>query len=105
MFKQLKDLLPREINKQGYAKEFAALGVINEYKKWCIENFGEDGLKELKARYYKNKALYIDAANAMWAQQLSMRQSNCEEYINKNIGKPLVKKVLITIVNNADQSA
>lgn len=101
MFKQLKDLLPKEIKKQGYDKEFTAIGIINEYKKWCIENFGEDGLRELRPRYYKNKGLYIDASNAVWAQQLSMKQKNCEEYINKNVGKEMVKKILITIVNNA----
>ncbi|MCD6109993.1 DUF721 domain-containing protein [bacterium] len=102
MFKQLKDLLPRTINKQGYFKEFEAIGVINEYKKWCIENFGEDGLKNLKPRYYKNNMLYISASGAMWAQQLSIKQSNCIEYVNKNIAKPLIKKLSITIVNNAD---
>lgn len=102
MFKQLKDLLPRTINKQGYSKEFEAIGVLNEYKKWCIETFGEDGLNRLKPRYYKNNTLYVDANSAVWAEQLSMKQSNCIKYVNKNIGKSLVKKVSITIVNNVD---
>lgn len=102
MFKQLKDLLPRTINKQGYSKEFEAIGILNEYKKWCIEIFGEDGLEKLKPRYYKSKTLYIDASGAMWAQQFSMKQNDCVEYINKNIGKSFVKKISITIVNNAD---
>lgn len=102
MFKQLKDLLPRTINKQGYSKEFEAIGILNEYKKWCIETFGEDGLKELKPKYYKNKTLHIGARSAAWANQFSMKQNQCIEYINKNIGKTMVKKTSITIVNNAD---
>ena len=102
MFKQLKDLLPQTINKQGYAKEFEAIGILNEYKKWCIEIFGEDGLKELKPRYYKSNTLYINAGNAIWANQLSMKQDGCKKYINQNIGKNLVKKISITITNHAD---
>lgn len=102
MFKQLKDLLPKTINRQGYSKEFTAIEILNEYKKWCIENFGEDGLEELPPRYYKDKTLYIKARSAMWAQQLSMKQQNCIEYINENLGKTPVKKVSITIVNTTD---
>lgn len=102
MFKQLKDLLPREINKQGYSKEFNAIEILNEYKKWCIENFGEDGLKELPPRYFKDKTLFINARSAMWAQQFSMKQNNCIEYINKNLGKSPVKKISITIINKSD---
>ena len=102
MFKQLKDLLPKTINKQGYSKQFEAIGVLNEYKKWCIETFGEDGLKQLRPRYYKNHTLYVDANSAIWAQQLSMRQNDCTIYINKNVAKSLVKKISTTIVNNPD---
>jgi len=101
MFKQLKDLLPRTINRQGYSKQFKAIGILNEYKKWCVENFGKDGPENLKPRYYKDSTLYIDAISAMWAQQLSIKQSSCIEYINKNIAKSFVKKMSITIVNNA----
>ena len=102
MFKQLKDLLPKTVNKHGYSTEFHAIGVLNEYKKWCIENFGEDGLAQLKPRYYKNSTLYVDAKSASWAQQLSMKQINCINYINKNLGKSSVKKMSIIIVNNAE---
>jgi hypothetical protein len=102
MFKQLKDLLPKTINKQGYGKEFEAIGIVNEYKKWCIETFGEDGLLNLPPRYYKNNTLYIKACSAVWAQQCSMKQNDCKNYINKNIGKTLIKKISITITNNAN---
>lgn len=99
MFKQLKDLLPREFNRHGLKSEIKALEVINVYNKSIIEIFGEQALNGIPARSYKNKKLYIDASNSSWAQALFLKQSYILERLQKKFKKSQVERLVINTVN------
>jgi hypothetical protein len=99
MFKQLKDLIQKPVNKHGLKSEFEALSVINEYKKYCREIIGDDAVTNLVPRFYKNKTLYIDAKNASWAQHLHIHRTEILKKMNKSLGEKTVIKFSINIQN------
>lgn len=101
MFVKIKNLLTKEINKHGLGSQFTALQVINEFKKECINQLGEDALKNLVPRSYKNKKLYIDAENSAWAQHLHVRQTALLEKINEVLDNHELLGFSIHIKNNA----
>ena len=104
MFIKLKEILDKTVNKKGYSKEFQALQVVEEFKKACDELLGPEALKNLVPKYYKNKILFIDAANSAWAQHLHIRRMMILEKINKalhELKKKEVEKFSINIQNKA----
>jgi len=104
MFIKLKEILDKTVNKKGYSKEFQALQVVEEFKKNCSKVLGEDSLQNLHPRYYKDKILFIDAANAAWAQHLHMRRVMMLENINnalRKLDKKEVEKFSINIQNSS----
>jgi hypothetical protein len=104
MFIKLKEILDKTVNKKGYSKEFQALQVVEEFKKNCNELLGPDSLENLQPRSYKGKTLFIDAANAAWAQHLHMRRVMMLEKINnalRKLNKKEVEKFSINIQNKA----
>ena len=99
MFKQLKDLLQKPVNKHGLKSEFEAISIINEYKKCCREIIGDDAIENLIPRFYKNKTLYINAANASWAQHLHINRAEILKKMNEVLGEKTVIKFSINIQN------
>lgn len=101
MFTQLKELLPKEINKQGLHDEIHAIAVISEYKNFCQELLGEDALLNLMPRFVRDGILHIDASSASWAQHLHLKQISLIEKINEKLEESVVSKFSIHIKNNA----
>ncbi len=101
MFINIKKLLTKEINKHGLGSQFTAMNVIIEYKKECVNQLGEDALKNLIPRSYKDKKLHIDATNSAWAQHLHVRQTSLIENINKALENNKLLGFSIHIKNNA----
>lgn len=103
MFKQLKDLLPKEVNKRGFSKEMNALEIVNAYKKCCREILGKDSLDHYAPRFYKDKTFFVFIENSAYAQNFHMKQHLLLERINEILGKQVVKKFSIQIKNELDK--
>jgi hypothetical protein len=101
MFVNIKKLLPKEINKHGLGSQFTAINVINQYKKECASQLGEDALKNLVPRSYKDKKLHIEATNSAWTQHLHVRQTSLIENINKALENNELLGFSIHVKNNA----
>lgn len=101
MFTQLKDLLSRKINREGLSGEIQALEIINLYKKYCREILGEEALENLIPRFFKNKKLYVDAANSSWAQHLHIKQTELLDKINERLTKQPLESFCIQIKNKS----
>lgn len=101
MFVQIKNLLDRSINKHGLKRSVDALEIINVYKKVIKEQLNEEALLNLVPRYFKNNNLYINAANASWAQHFFLNQAPIIQKINAEIGQQKVKKFVIQITNKS----
>ena len=103
MFIQLNKLLPREFGRHGLKKEVEALGIINEFNKSAAAYLGEHVLNYIQAKVYKNKILYIDAANSSAAQVLFLKQHEILEALNSSLfgaglkGKKVEKFIIKTI--------
>ena len=97
MFIQIKNLLPREFNRHGLKKEAEALNVINIYKKSAKEILDENVFAGSEAKVYKNKNLYVYAANSSCAQALFLKQALIKDKINISAGKRLVERIIIRI--------
>jgi hypothetical protein len=99
MFKQLKDVLPTAINKNGLQSEMHALSVINHFNRYCSELMGERSQQNLKCKFCKDKQLYIDAADASWAQHLQINQAGLIEKINSHYKTRAINRFVINIKN------
>jgi len=98
MFIQLNKLLPREFGRHGLKKEVEALEVINRFNKSAAEKLGDSAFDYLTAKVYKNKILYIDAANSSAAQLLFLKQFEILEEMNSS-KKGKVERFIINTVN------
>ena len=97
MFKQLKELLPKAVNKQGLASQFNAIEILNVYKAACENYFDKEALLYLRPRSYKNNTLYIETENSAWSQQLHMKRSQIIKFINDKLGKEAVNNITLTL--------
>lgn len=97
MFKQLKELLPKAVNKQGLASQFNAIEILNVYKAACENYFDKEALLYLRPRFFKNSVLHIQAENSAWAQQMHMKRTLVIEFINKKLGEEKVQEISVSI--------
>jgi len=87
MFRPIKDLVVREINKAGLSGEVKALAVLRAFDRVCES----DGWR---ARSFKDGVLRVEVDGSGWAQKLHVSRVELARKVNEELGEEMVKKVV-----------
>jgi len=92
--KSFQELLDGNRNKKKIAWDeksifFAFMRVIRA-------EYGAQGEKKITPTYLKNKKLFIDCSQSVWAHELSMRKDELVKKINQELGSAEVEDIKIS---------
>lgn len=91
--KQLGDILPKHIKKQGLSEQLEASQVLETFLQKAKEMWGEAVKQEMKPLYVKNKTLTVAVTNASLAQELKHHEKEILEHINSGKNLNLVERL------------
>lgn len=93
---QLKDLLPKALNKAGISRQFLATRVCQLFRKAILK-----ANKKIAAHchplYCRNHILYVKCDGAVWANELQMQSYLIIEEINERLKKNILERIQIKI--------
>ncbi len=89
----LKSLLEKKVIKPK--KNLDEKTIFFLWQKIIEREYGKQGVKNIKFSFYKNKTLYIAIKNSNWRNEIWMKKSFLCEELNKKIGQPEVKKIVV----------
>lgn len=93
MLHPLKSLFARQIKKLGLTKEIAKKKIFDEWENIIVEVVGEKAQNKSKPLFVKNKILFIDCLNSVWAAELQARAQQILEKIHQQFGDKIVKGI------------
>ena len=92
MFTQLKDLVPRTVNKMGLRKQFDGAYVCQLFRKWAPKVLGDEHCLEfISPGSYKSGTLVVNVKNSVWGQTVFMHRKQLIEKINQESHSVVVK--------------
>jgi len=65
------------------------------FDKIIKEEYGNRGIENVKASYFKEKKLFIKAENSNWANEVWLNRQNLIEKINKELGSEEIEEIKI----------
>jgi hypothetical protein len=94
MFTQLKDLIPRTVNKMGLKRQVDAAYICETYRKIAPSVFDDDSLVNCMApKYFKDGVLCISVENSAYAQIVFMKKHKLIEKINRELRGAGLKEI------------
>ena len=95
---KIGNLIAKTLNKAGITKQVEAAQICDTYHKVLVDtDIDEKALEKSQAIRYKYKVLTVAVIGSGWAQELQMRRHLIIEGINKEIGRPVVHRIIFQI--------
>jgi len=97
-FTQLKDLLPKAVNKYGLNREVRAAMVRDKARKAVVRIFGAENYS-VRPMFFKNGILHIEVDDAAFSQEVFMKKEEIINFIDEDLAlKGQVKDVKIRVL-------
>ena len=95
---KLGNLITKTINQAGITKQVEAARICDTYQKVLTKvDINQKALEKSQAIRYKYKILTVAVIGSGWAQELQMRRHLIIKGINKEIGRPVVHRIVFQI--------
>lgn len=93
MFTSIKNVIPVIVERLGYQGDVEIYRVKKIWSKIMVDLYGE-GVKKtnIKPLYLRNKTLFINCPDSVWANDLQMKKETILKKINKN-SKKIINKI------------
>jgi predicted nucleic acid-binding Zn ribbon protein len=92
--KSLKNLLTKKFPEKQLRR-----GVLDDatvffvFKKVIQEEFGNLGIENFRADYYKNGTIFIRCQSSAWASELWLNKNRIVRKVNKELGESIITEI------------
>jgi len=93
MFKDLKSLLSKSIQRAGIAGQVGSAQITKIFEEITKQILSEETSSKTKAVDIKDKTLLVACLSSAAVQELQLKEAEIIKKINKTIGKEIVRKI------------
>jgi len=95
--KKIKYILPSVLNRYSLSDASVSSFVIEEFKKFFVENWSVEDWQEIQSIKFKNASLVICVSSATWANQIFIHKEEILEYIKKSLENIKINSLICKI--------
>lgn len=102
MFSRLQDLLPKEMNRRGFAGIVNAAQVCHEFEQLLPEIFPAEFKVYIAPKSFQNGILTLGVKDGAWAKIILDHKAKIMEKMNEKLGKNTVQQVKTQVTDLAE---
>ncbi|MEW6611053.1 MAG: DciA family protein [Patescibacteria group bacterium] len=92
--RSIKSLLPRVLKKHGITQGVEAAQVVEAMEQEVGKRWGEEGMRGITVRYFRNNAVAVSCTSSVWAQEVKINEQEILATLKKKMGpKVLIERI------------